>query len=283
MDFTYSYKTPDGVRHEADITAPDREAAYAALRERGIRAIKVVPKGLTEEEARAERTRLIRRGIRLAVAAAAIAAAAAGIVFWSLGRWSVGATAYVRTDGAKAKGANKLVAAPMTRRQIRGDEQRIREATSDGAKFIFSSAAEAYLAAYAIPGAPVPEATDTAAIPAEADFLAALEKPIYTFPDEIPEYAELKRIVAGMKEEAKMFLASGGSVADYMKRLQERQRMESDYRAKAEAEIMEDVRAGRFAPAYAKWEEKNEWLSAMGIAVIPLPAPLSVYQSSLDN
>ena len=35
MDFTYSYKTPDGIRHEADIAAPDREAAYAALRERG--------------------------------------------------------------------------------------------------------------------------------------------------------------------------------------------------------------------------------------------------------
>lgn len=283
MDFTYSYKTPDGIRHEADISAPDREAAYAALRERGIRAIKVMPKGLTEEEAREERKRLVRRGIVLAVSAAAFAAVVAGIAFWSLGRWSVGATAYVRTDGSKAEGVNKLVAVPMARRQIHGDAERVREATSKGAKFIFSSSAEAYLAAFAVPGAPVFDDAAPAEPPTDADFLADLEKPIYTFPDELKEYSELKRIVAGMKEEAKMFLASGGSVADYLKRLQERQRMEAEYRAKAETEIMDDVREGNFASAYTKWEEKNEWLSTMGIAVIPLPAPLSVYQSSLDN
>ena len=42
MKYTYAYKTSDGARHEAAIEAPSRDAAFAALREQGIRPIKVV-------------------------------------------------------------------------------------------------------------------------------------------------------------------------------------------------------------------------------------------------
>ena len=42
MRFSYSYKTSDGVRHEDRIEAESREAAFALLRQRGIKAIKVV-------------------------------------------------------------------------------------------------------------------------------------------------------------------------------------------------------------------------------------------------
>lgn len=42
MRFTYFYKTSDGLRHEEKIEASSREAAFEALRERGIKAIKVV-------------------------------------------------------------------------------------------------------------------------------------------------------------------------------------------------------------------------------------------------
>jgi len=45
MRFAYSYKTSDNVRHEAEIDAPSRDAAFAALREMGIRPIKVVAEG----------------------------------------------------------------------------------------------------------------------------------------------------------------------------------------------------------------------------------------------
>lgn len=41
MDFVYIYKTSDGARHEARISAPGRDDAFAALRERGIRPIKL--------------------------------------------------------------------------------------------------------------------------------------------------------------------------------------------------------------------------------------------------
>ncbi len=42
MKYFYAYKDSDGVRHEAALEAESREAAFAALRARGIKAIKVV-------------------------------------------------------------------------------------------------------------------------------------------------------------------------------------------------------------------------------------------------
>ena len=42
MKYTYAYKTSDGTRHEASIEAASRDTAFAVLRERGIRPIKVV-------------------------------------------------------------------------------------------------------------------------------------------------------------------------------------------------------------------------------------------------
>ena len=42
MKYTYAYKTSDGVRHEASMDAESREAVFAALRAKGIKAIKVV-------------------------------------------------------------------------------------------------------------------------------------------------------------------------------------------------------------------------------------------------
>lgn len=44
MEFTYAYKTSDGVRHTAEIAARSREEVFESLREQGIRPIKVVAK-----------------------------------------------------------------------------------------------------------------------------------------------------------------------------------------------------------------------------------------------
>jgi len=52
--WSYSYKTPDGLRHEAEMSAATKDDVYAALREKGIRAIRV-----TERVAP-----VVRRGFR---------------------------------------------------------------------------------------------------------------------------------------------------------------------------------------------------------------------------
>ena len=45
MRYIYSYKTPDGARHGGELEARSRDDAFAELRRRGIRAIRVEPAG----------------------------------------------------------------------------------------------------------------------------------------------------------------------------------------------------------------------------------------------
>lgn len=82
MRFSYSYKTSDGVRHTAELTAESREAAFEALRAQGIRAIKVV--SLEGSKANGEVTYITRkRVVFLSVfggAAVGVAAATAALL-----------------------------------------------------------------------------------------------------------------------------------------------------------------------------------------------------------
>jgi len=50
--YTYSYKTPDGARHGGELEARSRDDAFAELRRRGIRAIRVDPAGGGAEKRR---------------------------------------------------------------------------------------------------------------------------------------------------------------------------------------------------------------------------------------
>ena len=70
MRFTYTYKTSDGVRHEAEIEARTRDDAFAALRTQGIRPIRVEEKPLSKEE-KSRRILFWTGGIILALACAA--------------------------------------------------------------------------------------------------------------------------------------------------------------------------------------------------------------------
>lgn len=78
MRFAYSYKTSDNVRHEAEIDAPGRDAAFAALREMGIRPIRVVAAGGRGGAG-------VRKVGPYALAAAAVLLAAA-LATWRAGR-----------------------------------------------------------------------------------------------------------------------------------------------------------------------------------------------------
>ena len=42
MKYTYAYKESNGTRHEESMEAPSREFVFKVLREKGIKAIKVV-------------------------------------------------------------------------------------------------------------------------------------------------------------------------------------------------------------------------------------------------
>ena len=108
--FVYYWKTPDNARHGGEIEAWDREEAFALLRERGIRAIKVEPKGWeTGNGYRGVRKRVV---VILMAAAAVVTAAA---MFW-LGRGgdgegqplADGSGPQMKTNGAHAVAYRRL-------------------------------------------------------------------------------------------------------------------------------------------------------------------------------
>ena len=78
MKYTYAYKDSDGKRHEAAIEASGRDAAFAALREQGIRPIKVVAADGSKANGApvGVRRRVVAVSILLAVVAAVGATAA---------------------------------------------------------------------------------------------------------------------------------------------------------------------------------------------------------------
>ena len=63
-----------------------------------------------------------------------------------------------------------------------------------------------------------------------ADFFVALDSDIVISPDDSPDVAALKRIVAGLKDEADIYLRTGMGIADYLVVLRQRQKMEMEYR-----------------------------------------------------
>lgn len=284
VTFTYFYKTSDGLRHEAEIGAPSRDEAFAALRERGIRPIKLVAKdGSTANgEVRGMRKRAVAA---IVVSVAAVAALVAGAVAFALGRRTPPSAPVVVTPQGPVTFTS---ASPLARQRIPGDRLRIENVPTN----LFAFASEACLAGYAEPGRPLPAGAQLD----EADVRAALAKPVMISSRDFTEHVDLKRIVAGMKRELNAYLAGGGTVDGYAAELVKRQKMEIAYREKAAARLQE-LMANSQAPesgvpaagasdghsaAYAYWLKANASLQAMGIYPLELPEALRAYQLSLD-
>lgn len=268
--FVYYYKTPDDARHEGEIEAPDRDAAFAALRARGIRAIKVEPKGWVTGKGYAGAG---RRGL---VAVALAVAAVAGVLAFLLGR-RVTEDGLAETVVVTEQGPVRLApAAPLERQAIQGSRQRIEGAPTN----LFATAEEVYLSRFAEPGRPLPSGLPWT--PAEDAFRRCLKEPIRVASSDYTEHVDLKRIVAGMKREAAAYLAGGGTAAGYFAELVRRQKMEIAYREKALSHL-EGLLARNppdCAGAYAYWLKANAQLKSMGIYELPLPEGLRAYQLS---
>ena len=107
MKYTYAYKTSDGVRHEESMNAASREEVFAALRKRGIKAIKVVAADGSKANGEIH-------GVRKRVVAALVAFVAVG----------VGVIAYLSgtRSGSDLGGSAEIsFQTDQARRQIIGD------------------------------------------------------------------------------------------------------------------------------------------------------------------
>ena len=262
MRFTYYYKTGDNVRHEGEIDAPGRDAAFAALRAQGIRPIKVVAEA---------------RGRRWPWALPALAAVLAlGGVWWWASRPEDAPYQVMTPQGP----VTLSVARPLPRQRIPGDRTRIEQFPTN----LFRYAAERQLARFAEPGRPPPPPDPHAF---EGELAECLDAPVHVSSSDFTEHVDLKRIVAGMKREMRAYLAGGGTAEGYAAELLRRQRLEASYRdrARERLEAMTAAAKGAEGPlreAYAYWLRANDRLQSMGIYPLALPDALRPCQAALE-
>ena len=256
MKFVYEYRTSDNVRHEGEIAASDRDAAFRVLRERGIRPgrLKVAP-GFVNL--------ILGQGKRwVATAILIIAVVVSGI-----------ATARFRSKLKEATESSRYTdsegyARPIARRQVWGDSAVISAAARQNWRVLFANPADRLLALFAEPGRKLsmlprlPESLST-------DMARALKERFKISKDELDEYRQMKCIVEGMKEELRAYLAAGGSLNGYIKRLQQRQSEEADYLEKARMELAQEVATG--TDAFAAWHEMNRKIREQGLPALPMP------------
>jgi hypothetical protein len=244
MKYTYAYKTPDGTRHEASIEAPSRDVAFAVLRSQGIRPIKVVAADGSKENGE-------ERGGKVkgwSIAAGLLLISFALFVFFV----------------AKKQPAPEFQA-DQTRRYPIGDAAIIEKGILTGWSDVFEHEGDRFLASFAVPGVRAAQRNTTV-----EEIKSALGRSVSIANDDGLEARQIKAMVEGMKAEARAYVAAGGSVVEYGKRLTERQDAEiaAYERTKADLERAKETMRGNALINY--WESQNDKLRNLGIRPLTL-------------
>lgn len=269
--FTYTYRTSSGERKNGEITAESRDAVFATLRKQDIRPIKVFAKDGSKANG------LPYKSARWVVVVITV------LALLGLSGWGVAIMrkptkpieVLVRAEGTQS------MAIPLARQQIHGD----RELLSSDTRKLFKYNLDAILAKFAEPGRNF-ENVNLGDFE-ENDCIAALGQKIWVSTDESSQVVDLKRIVAGMKNEMSAYVNAGGTVRDYIIELVKRQKQEIAYRNKAVNKLDDllvqldesEIDEGK---AYNFWLRANAQLESMGIYPIPIPDTLRNYQLTID-
>ena len=256
MKYTYAYKTSDGVRHEAAMEAESRDAVFVALRQRGIKAIKVV--AADGSKANGEIRGVRKRVLAVTVVVACVVTAILTVIVLSTPTPSD----YTSGDAA----------AP--RHQIYGDPVLVERVERGDFEGVLTNRADQMLAWYAQPGKLMcPRGTDPRRL--AGDFAQAWREACDTpcqlddcdgrdarRPDDPREVRELKQIVNGMRQELRDYLANGnGTPRSFWRRLNERTLQEVQIYERTRRELEKET-----SPAV--WEQKNDALRRLGLRTI---------------
>ena len=255
MKYTYAYKTSDGVRHEDSMNAASREEVFAALRKRGIKAIKVVAADGSKANGEIH-------GVRKRVVAALVAFVAVG----------VGVIAYfsgTRSGSDLGGSAEISFQTDQARRQIIGDVAVVEKGILTGWSDVFPLEGDRFLASFAIPGVNAGIRNTS-----EAELLLALETKTEAKSSDSIEARQIKAMVEGMKKEARRYIAAGGTIVEYGKRLTERQDAEIAIynRIKADVDQARSTMSKKDFISY--WEKRNDELRSLGIRTVRLKKEL---------
>ena len=254
MKYLYQYRTSDNVQHKGAIRAADREAAFAALKARGIRPGRL-------DEAPGLFNKVFGKGKRWI----AIAVLGAGCLV-------LGAIVFF-APSVEVQTANVL-----SRARIYGDPVILQTCASAGWANVFGQDVGArFLALHAQPGLPVEISKQESWKKGVAEALRRHTHPFKVQPNEPEEVQKMKRMVNGMRAELAAYVKAGGTEELYVERVMERQRVEAEIVDKVRRELdgirrqiekADKDEAHQFA---RKWEEKNALLRDMGMETIPMP------------
>ena len=255
MKFLYEYRTRDNVRHQGEIRAATREAAFAALKAQGVR-----PGCVTE--APGFFNKLFGKGKRwIAISVLASLCLTLGLLIATYRRENTTLHSTLSTLHSSLDAA--------TRRQVIGDTAVIEEGLNNGWASVFELEGDRFLASYAVPGVPAAVRSTT-----EEKLLEALESSpsAVTAESDSLEARQIRAIVAGMKEELRAFIADGGTIVEYGQRLVERQTQEVGYYERFSKEIERAKESGMDADALTElWQTYNAKLRRLGIKLIAFP------------
>lgn len=253
MRFNYEYRTSDNSRHAGVVDAVDEKAAYATLKAQGIR-----PSRLTEEPGFLNA--LLGKGKRwIAIAILALGVVAA-LIIASFARSELEKTE-ARLEEARSTFDDR------TRRQPIGDVAIIEKGIKTGWSDIFEYEGERFLAGFAVPGVPVSVRNTT-----KEEIEEALNRKIELTEEDGLEARQIKAMVEGMKDELREFLAAGGTIVAYGRRLVRRQDEEIGYYTRALNELEQLKKSGATEQAlYDLWEARNDKLRKMGIKLLAMP------------
>jgi len=251
MKYTYFYKSSDGVRHEAAMDAPSREVVFETLRKQGIKAIKVVAADGSKAngEIRGVRKRMVAM---LGALCLVLGAVVAGVFAFRVG---------VRGGEEKAT----LPFNDTTRRQLIGDAAVIEKGVLTGWSETFPEEGERFFASFAVPGVKAGQRNTTV-----DELNAALARTVQVEEKDGLEARQIKAMVEGMKREARAYIAAGGTVIEYGKRLTERQDAEIAIYERTKSEIEQAKKTLKDKELVAFWEKRNDQLRNLGIKLISL-------------
>ena len=257
MKFIYSYNTKQNERREGlTISASNRDAAFSELNKRGIRPYKLYPApGLWN--------RISAIGGRWA--AIVVLAAALGISL------VVALTQHkdiVQLE--QNEDVREIVTGAITskvRRQLIGDQGFIEKGIRTGWSDVFDHEGERFLASFAIPGIPATVRTTNVAALEEA-----LKRKVEADDGDGMEARQIKAMVEGMKDELRRFVASGGTIEQYGRRLVARQDEEIAIYTRTSNEIEQAAKSNLGKAEIAELvDRRNEDLRRMGIRLVAMP------------
>lgn len=244
MRFGYKYHDSSGQVCTGEIGAPSREDAFQALRGSGVRPMQMWELDPADDRSRNPTGYWARVSL---IAGVAALIAGGGVYFASRETSSAS-----RTDESPSTFESqpvRRIARPRPRRCLSLDRAACANGTFTN---MFQHVSEAFLANFAQPGDDVRiELTDEIV----ADFPNALDDDIEILHDDSSDAADLKRIVAGLKEDARVYLESDKTFREYARAIRQRQLMEADYRR----QVLQQVKDGTLEES-----EADAMLSSLG-------------------